>query len=153
MRGKLEVVNRSGEFNDSLKPSNNQEFSRFRWMAIESLYDNIFSVKSDVWAFGILMWEIATLGSTPYPGMGAADVMKKVRDGYRLEKPEHTSREIYNYMYYCWDDDPKNRPDFSEIRDNLDKLLSTTSDYIELERFTEHDYYNTILHNISGEKL
>ncbi|XP_070501931.1 tyrosine kinase receptor Cad96Ca [Chironomus tepperi] len=123
-----------------------------RWMAIESLYDNIFSVKSDVWAFGILMWEIATLGSTPYPGMGAAEVMKKVRDGYRLEKPEHTSREIYNYMYYCWDGDPKNRPDFSEIRSNLDKLLSTSTDYIELERFPEHDYYN-ILHNISGEKL
>jgi fibroblast growth factor receptor 1 len=123
-----------------------------RWMAIESLYDNIFSVKSDVWAFGILMWEIATLGSTPYPGMGAADVMKKVRDGYRLEKPEHTSREIYNYMYYCWDADPKNRPDFGEIRVNLDKLLSTSADYIELERYTEHNYYN-ILHNISGEKL
>jgi fibroblast growth factor receptor 1 len=72
-------------------------------MAIESLYDNIFSVKSDVWSFGILMWEIATLGATPYPGKGAAEVMKMVRDGYRLEKPEHTTREIYNYMYYCWD--------------------------------------------------
>lgn len=124
----------------------------FRWMAIESLYDNIFSVKSDVWSFGILMWEIATLGSTPYVGIGAADVMKKVRDGYRLEKPEHTSREIYNYMYYCWDADPKARPDFGEIKQNLDKLLATSTDYIELERFPEHDYYN-ILHNISGEKL
>lgn len=50
----------------------------FRWMAIESLYDNIFSVKSDIWSFGILMWEIVTLGSTPYPGIAAADVMRKV---------------------------------------------------------------------------
>lgn len=50
----------------------------FRWMAIESLYDNIFSVKSDIWSFGILMWEIVTLGSTPYPGISAADVMRKV---------------------------------------------------------------------------
>lgn len=50
-----------------------------RWMAPESLYDNLFSVKSDVWSFGVLMWEVVTLGSTPYPGLSAAEVMKKVR--------------------------------------------------------------------------
>lgn len=49
-----------------------------RWMAPESLYDNIFSVKSDVWSFGVLMWEVVTLGSTPYPGLSAAEVMRKV---------------------------------------------------------------------------
>ena len=53
-----------------------------RWMAPESLYDNIFTVKSDIWSFGILMWEIVTLGSTPYPGIAAAEVMKKVRAGW-----------------------------------------------------------------------
>ena len=72
-------------------------------MAPESLYDNQYTTKSDVWSFGVLMWEIVTLGSTPYPGMPASEVMKRVRDGYRLEKPEHAKREIYNMMYYCWD--------------------------------------------------
>ena len=122
-----------------------------RWMAIESLYDNIFSVKSDIWSFGILMWEIVTLGSTPYPGIGAADVMKKVRDGYRLEKPEHCRRELYNIMYYTWAKDANERPTFNELVIMLDKLLLTETDYIELERFPDHNYYNML--NLSGEKL
>lgn len=50
-----------------------------RWMAPESLYDDIFSVKSDVWSFGVLIWEVVTLGSTPYPGLSAGEVMRKVR--------------------------------------------------------------------------
>ncbi|XP_017468159.1 PREDICTED: tyrosine kinase receptor Cad96Ca-like [Rhagoletis zephyria] len=122
-----------------------------RWMAIESLYDNIFSIKSDIWSFGILMWEIVTLGSTPYPGISAADVMRKVRDGYRLEKPEHCRRELYNIMYYCWESEANERPTFVDLVQMLDKLLQTEMDYIELERFPDHNYYNIL--NLSGEKL
>ncbi|XP_013109290.1 tyrosine kinase receptor Cad96Ca [Stomoxys calcitrans] len=122
-----------------------------RWMAIESLYDNLFSVKSDIWSFGILMWEIVTLGSTPYPGISASEVMRKVRDGYRLEKPEHCRRELYNIMYYCWSQDPSDRPLFAELVQMLDKLLHTEMDYIELERFPDHNYYNII--NLSCEKV
>ncbi|CAH1176852.1 unnamed protein product [Phaedon cochleariae] len=122
-----------------------------RWMAPESLYDNIFTVKSDVWSFGVLIWEVVTLGSTPYPGMSAVEVMKKVRDGYRLDKPEHCRRELYNIMYYCWDKDPKERPSFCECVELLEKLLLSETDYIELERFPDHSYYNMM--GMSGEKL
>ncbi|CAH0768790.1 unnamed protein product [Bemisia tabaci] len=122
-----------------------------RWMAPESLYDNIFSVKSDIWSFGVLVWEIVTLGSTPYPGLAAAEVMKRVRDGYRLDKPEHCRRELYNIMYYCWDKDPKERPNFSELVDLLEQLLLSETEYIELERFPDHSYYNMV--SLSGEKL
>lgn len=122
-----------------------------RWMAPESLYDNIFSVKSDVWSFGVLIWEVVTLGSTPYPGLSAAEVMRKVRDGHRLDKPEHCRRELYNIMYYCWDKDPKQRPTFTECVELLEKLLMTETDYIELERFPDHSYYNMM--SLSGEKL
>ncbi|KAM7305515.1 tyrosine kinase receptor Cad96Ca [Ixodes scapularis] len=122
-----------------------------RWMAPESLYDNIFTAKTDVWSFGILMWEIVTLGSTPYPGLAAAEVMRRVREGYRLEKPEHCKREMYNIMYYCWDPDPKERPSFGEVTCLLDKLLVSENDYIELDRFPDHSYYN--ITNLSGEKL
>ncbi|XP_021933765.1 tyrosine kinase receptor Cad96Ca-like isoform X2 [Zootermopsis nevadensis] len=122
-----------------------------RWMAPESLYDNIFSVKSDVWSFGVLIWEIVTLGSTPYPGLAAAEVMRRVRDGYRLDKPEHCRRELYNIMYYCWDKDPKERPSFSELIKLLEQLLLTETEYIELERFPDHSYYNMV--SLSDEKL
>src|SRR4051812_39814518 len=127
-------------------------------MAIESLIDSIFTSKSDVWSFGqsnsqtfnlynfletngkftaigILMWEIVTLGGTPYPGMAAAEVIKYVREGNRLLKPEHCKREMYNIMYYCWDTNPEKRPTFTQLVDYLDKLLISENDYIELDRF------------------
>ncbi|XP_044743573.1 tyrosine kinase receptor Cad96Ca [Chrysoperla carnea] len=122
-----------------------------RWMAPESLYDNIFTIKSDVWSFGVFIWEVVTLGSTPYPGLSAAEVMRKVRDGYRLDKPEHCRRELYNIMYYCWDNDPIKRPTFAECVALVEKLLLTETDYIELERFPDHSYYNML--SLSGEKL
>ncbi|KAJ2952001.1 hypothetical protein O0L34_g4263 [Tuta absoluta] len=122
-----------------------------RWMAPESLYDDIFSVKSDIWSFGVLLWEIVTLGSTPYPGLSAGDVMRKVREGHRLEKPEHCRRELYNIMFYCWEAEPTNRPDFKEVVAMLERLLCTETDYIELERFPDHSYYN--LQHLDGEKV
>ncbi|KAG6459803.1 hypothetical protein O3G_MSEX011612 [Manduca sexta] len=122
-----------------------------RWMAPESLYDDIFSVKSDIWSFGVLLWEIVTLGSTPYPGLSAGDVMRKVREGHRLEKPEHCRRELYNIMYYCWEAEPSARPDFKEVVSMLERLLCTEMDYIELERFPDHSYYN--VQHLDGEKL
>lgn len=78
-------------------------------------------------------------------------VLFQVRDGYRLEKPEHCRRELYNIMYYCWAKDPNERPSFSELVQLLDKLLLTEMDYIELERFPDHNYYNML--SLSGEKL
>ncbi|XP_035728802.1 tyrosine kinase receptor Cad96Ca-like [Vespa mandarinia] len=122
-----------------------------RWMAPESLYDNIFSVKSDIWSFGVLIWEIVTLGSTPYPGLAAAEVMRRIKEGYRLDRPEHCKRELYNIMYYCWDKDPACRPSFTELVSLTEGLLLDETDYIELDRFPDHSYYNVL--NLSGEKL
>ncbi|KAF2356358.1 Serine-threonine/tyrosine-protein kinase catalytic domain [Trinorchestia longiramus] len=124
-----------------------------RWMALESLYDNIFSSKTDVWSFGILLWEIVTLGSTPYPGMSAEEVMKKIKSGYRLEKPSYCKREMYNIMYYCWYEDPKDRPCFKELIKYLENLITSEVDYIELNKFPERSYYNINTAAASGELL
>jgi len=122
-----------------------------RWMAPESLFDNIYTTKTDVWSFGILMWEIVTLGSTPYPGMSGSEVMKKVKEGTRLEKPEHCDREMYNQMYYCWDSDPKERPTFSQLVQEFESLLMQGTDYIDLNQFPDHAYYNEV--SLSGEMV
>jgi len=122
-----------------------------RWMAPEALYDNIYTTKTDVWSYGVLMWEIVTLGSTPYPGMSGSEVMKKVREGQRLEKPEHCDREIYNMMFYCWDRDPSERPTFTDLVQNLESLLTKGTDYIDLNQFPDHAYYNEV--SLSGERV
>jgi fibroblast growth factor receptor 1 len=70
--------------------------------------------------------------------------MRKVREGYRLEKPEHCKREAYNVMFYCWEKDAAQRPAFSELVQLLEQLLMSETDYIELERFPDHSYYNMV---------
>ncbi|RWS16017.1 tyrosine kinase receptor Cad96Ca-like protein [Dinothrombium tinctorium] len=70
----------------------------------------------------------------------------------RKSEPDHCRREVYNIMFYCWDKDPKERPTFGELVTWLDKLLISENDYIELDRFPDHSYYN-IITNLSGEKL
>merc|ERR1719300_667905 len=126
-----------------------------RWMAPETINDNTYTVKSDVWSFGVLMWEIVTLGSTPYVGLGAKEVIKFVGEGGRLPMPKHCKRELYNIMFYCWADDPKERPSWSGDSDSLiesfEKLLLEDTDYIDLNMFPEHEYYNE--QDLSGEKV
>lgn len=123
-----------------------------RWMAPESLYFSVFTSKSDVWGFGILMWEIVTLGSTPYPGMGAREVMRRVRDGYRLERPAHCHPELYLIIQKCWAGDMNKRPDFSELRKELAKLLEDQHGYIDLQNIAEN-YYSMDQNPDEEEKL
>ena len=77
--------------------------------------------------------------------------MRKIKEGYRLDRPEHCKRELYNVMYYCWDNDPAGRPSFPELVNLAEGLLLDETDYIELDRFPDHSYYNVL--NLSGEKL
>lgn len=113
-----------------------------RWMAPECLYLQVFTTKSDVWAFGILLWEIVTLGSTPYPGLSAQEVIHAVRDGRVMVQPVHCRWELYRLMRACWHPDPKERPPFSRLASDLDQLIKLNAGYIDLDNFPEHAYYN-----------
>ncbi|XP_050419829.1 fibroblast growth factor receptor 3-like [Adelges cooleyi] len=111
-----------------------------RWMAPESLHYSIFTYKTDVWSFGVLMWEIVTLGSTPYCTMGAREVMRRVRDGYRLDKPAHCRSELFRVIAKCWAADPSKRPTFAELKQELGALLENPEfegSYVDLESLVD----------------
>jgi len=102
-----------------------------KWTAPEGLAFNKFSNKSDVWAFGVLLWEIATYGKSPYPGVELSDVYHLLESGYRMECPDDCPRNIYELMRKCWDWEPGNRPTFATIYQALENMfqddMTTTS--------------------------
>ncbi|CAN9499931.1 unnamed protein product [Ophioblennius macclurei] len=93
-----------------------------KWIAVESLADRVFTIKSDVWAFGVTMWEIATRGMTPYPGVQNHEIYDHLVDGHRLKQPTNCLDELYEIMYCCWRADPLDRPLFPQLREMLEKL-------------------------------
>ncbi|XP_008046752.1 proto-oncogene tyrosine-protein kinase ROS-like [Carlito syrichta] len=95
-----------------------------RWMAPESLTDGIFTTQSDVWSFGILIWEILTLGHQPYPAHSNLDVLNYVQTGGRLEPPRNCPDDLWNLMTQCWAQEPDQRPPFHRIQDQLQLFRS-----------------------------
>ncbi|XP_030074255.1 megakaryocyte-associated tyrosine-protein kinase isoform X2 [Microcaecilia unicolor] len=94
-----------------------------KWTAPEALKHNKFSTKSDVWSFGVLLWEIFSYGRTPYPKMSLKEVCEKIENGYRMEAPEHCPPYVYALMNSCWETDPGKRPSFKKLREKLEKEL------------------------------
>ncbi|XP_049302562.1 proto-oncogene tyrosine-protein kinase receptor Ret isoform X10 [Bactrocera dorsalis] len=104
-----------------------------KWMAPESLADHVYTTKSDVWAFGVLCWELITLGASPYPGIPPQNLYHLLKTGYRMEKPENCSEEIYSIVRTCWIDDPNARPSFKYLASQFEKLLGNNAKFIEME--------------------
>uniref|UniRef100_A0A1I7Z8M5 Protein kinase domain-containing protein n=1 Tax=Steinernema glaseri TaxID=37863 RepID=A0A1I7Z8M5_9BILA len=107
-----------------------------KWMAPESLRHFEFSTKSDVWSFGVLLYEIFTLGDAPYPSIQLSDMIKHLEQGNRLEKPEICPAEIYDLMCECWSV-PCSRPSFEVARDKISRLLDVASEaygYIQFKQ-------------------
>ncbi|KAK5908316.1 hypothetical protein CgunFtcFv8_016388 [Champsocephalus gunnari] len=111
-----------------------------KWIAVESLADRVFTIKSDVWAFGVTMWEISTRGMTPYPGIQNHEIYDYLLEGQRLKQPGDCLDELYEIMYSCWRADPLDRPFFPQMRETLEKLTEKLP-----ETFNKDDiiYINT----------
>uniref|UniRef100_A0A7N8XSV5 receptor protein-tyrosine kinase n=1 Tax=Mastacembelus armatus TaxID=205130 RepID=A0A7N8XSV5_9TELE len=95
-----------------------------KWMAPESIFDCIYTVQSDVWSYGILLWEIFSLGKSPYPSMAVdSRFYKMVKRGYQMSQPDFAPTEIYMIMKMCWNLEPTQRPTFSKISQMIKRLL------------------------------
>ncbi|KAK8761352.1 hypothetical protein V5799_027381 [Amblyomma americanum] len=103
-----------------------------RWMAPESLEKGTYTHKTDVWSYGVLLWELMTRGVTPYPDVDNWDIARFLRQGRRMERPEFCPKELYNLMLQCWQKDPKMRPPFkklvTDVANVIDKLAKKRGD-------------------------
>ncbi|XP_052009796.1 tyrosine-protein kinase receptor TYRO3-like [Xyrauchen texanus] len=98
-----------------------------KWIALESLADNVYTTQSDVWAFGVTMWEIMTRGQTPYPGVENSEIYEYLIKGERLKQPPDCPADIYEIMHSCWSPVPKCRPSFQHLIDQLELLWAKLS--------------------------
>ncbi len=91
-----------------------------KWMAPEAMADGIFTMASDVWSFGVVVWEIYELGGSPYPGFDFRELYNELVDrGYRMRRPTQCPEELYSLVRLCWQLDPSMRPDFARIRTRI----------------------------------
>lgn len=85
--------------------------SEFKWMALETISDQVLNQYSDVWSLGVLLWELFSLAQEPYSEIDTHEnIYFKLRDGYRMAKPRYSTKDIYCIMLNCWNVNPDTRP-------------------------------------------
>lgn len=103
-------------------------FLPVKWMSPESIFQNIYSSQSDVWSYGVLLWEIFSLGGSPYPDLPMTqEFYCALKRGYRMNRPDHAPHNIFDVMKQCWEEKPQDRPAFSSLVVSVGNML--TDDY------------------------
>ncbi|XP_008491050.1 tyrosine-protein kinase Lck [Calypte anna] len=97
-----------------------------KWTAPEAINYGTFTIKSDVWSFGILLTEIVTYGRIPYPGMTNPEVIQNLERGYRMPQPDNCPQELYELMVQCWKEQPEERPTFEYMKSVLEDFFTAT---------------------------
>ncbi|XP_020617104.1 tyrosine-protein kinase receptor Tie-1-like [Orbicella faveolata] len=120
-----------------------------KWMSPEAIHDQMFTTESDVWAFGILLWEILTIGGTPYPTISNHELLGALKSGYRMEKPQMCSDEMYELMRQCWTENPAERPSFTVIQEQLERMMLLHCPYLDM---ADAKYSYAPLYNVDSDK-
>ncbi|XP_015714203.1 tyrosine-protein kinase Fyn [Coturnix japonica] len=97
-----------------------------KWTAPEAALYGRFTIKSDVWSFGILLTELVTKGRVPYPGMNNREVLEQVERGYRMPCPQDCPISLHELMIHCWKKDPEERPTFEYLQGFLEDYFTAT---------------------------
>ncbi|XP_070560632.1 fibroblast growth factor receptor homolog 1-like [Ptychodera flava] len=106
-----------------------------RWFAPETLKSGEYSSVSDVWSFGIVLWEISTLGFTPYPnGESVGKVKEFIKKGFRMKRPTYCDVKLYSVMKKCWAENKTERPSFPKLVIELDSMAKSSEIYIDVQK-------------------
>ncbi|XP_042902588.1 tyrosine-protein kinase RYK isoform X2 [Parasteatoda tepidariorum] len=101
-----------------------------KWLSIESIVKNEYTYSTDVWAYGVTMWELITLGQQPYLSVDAFEMYSALIDGYRLDQPKNCPDDLYKLMRYCWSDVPQIRPSVNELLRTLQDLHTKLGSFV-----------------------
>ncbi|XP_021336731.1 macrophage colony-stimulating factor 1 receptor isoform X1 [Danio rerio] len=107
-----------------------------KWMAPESIFECVYTVQSDVWSYGIMLWEIFSLGKSPYPNILVdSKFYKMIKCGYQMSRPDFAPPEMYTIMKMCWNLDAAERPTFSKISQMIQRMLGETSEQQDTQEY------------------
>lgn len=113
-----------------------------KWTAFESLVYGICTTMSDVWSYGIVMYEIFTIGGSPYPRVDVKALSSLLQEGYRMPRPPHLDEKLYEVMRSCWTEKPEERPSFLELRKIMRTMGKKREIYISLKDYDSKLYQN-----------
>ena len=110
-------------------------------MMLLYLLSRLMSLQSDVWSYGVVLWELFSLARSPYPGIEPGELVRRLEAGYRMERPRWASPDLYNEMRACWSSEPGERPTFTELAARMSELLSAGAreQYLELSSVMEQE--------------